>query len=97
MLGGTSLIKLENDLSVAINHVNSFEVQSSSLDTATYYNPATNLQLEYAKKINNLNYKLNLDFGRSTRGWSLSKLSLGEEDQRALLSCVAKQPGTEVP
>ena len=69
MLGGTSLIKLENDLSVAINHVNSFEVQSSSLDTATYYNPATNLQLEYAKKINNLNYKLNLDFGRSTRGW----------------------------
>ena len=69
MLGGTSLIKLENDLSVAINHVNSFEVQSSSLDTATYYNPVTNLQLEYAKKINNLNYKLNLDFGRSTRGW----------------------------
>ena len=69
MLGGTSLIKLENDLSVAINHVNSFEVQSSSLDTATYYNPVTNLQLEYAKKINNLNYKLNLDFGGSTRGW----------------------------
>lgn len=69
MLGGTSLIKLENNLSVAINHVNSFEVQSSSLDTATYYNPVTNLQLDYAKKINNLTYKLNLDFGGSTRGW----------------------------
>ena len=35
------------------------------------------------------------DEGRS-RGWSLSRLSLGEEDHEALLSCVAKQPGTEV-
>ena len=69
MLGGTSLIKLENNLSVAINHVNSFEVQSSSLDTATYYNPVTNVQLEYVKKINDLNYKLSLDLGGSTRGW----------------------------
>ena len=69
MLGATSLIKLENSLSVAINHVNSFEVQSSSLDTVTYYNPVTNLQLEYAKKINSLTYRLNLDFGGSTRGW----------------------------
>lgn len=69
MLGATSLIKLENSLSVAINHVNSFEVQSSSLDTVTYYNPVTNLQLKYTKKINNLTYRLNLDFGGSTRGW----------------------------
>lgn len=69
MLGATSLIKLENSLSVAINHVNSFEVQSSSLDTVTYYNPVTNLQLKYAKKINNYTYRLNLDFGGSTRGW----------------------------
>ena len=69
MLGGTSLIKLENNLSVAINHVNSFEVQSSSLDTATYYNPVTNVQLEYVKKINDLNYKASLDLGGSTREW----------------------------
>ena len=69
MLGATSLIKLENSLSVAINHVNSFEVQSSSLDTVTYYNPVTNLQLKYAKKINNYTYRLNLDFAGSPRGW----------------------------
>ena len=69
MLGGTSLIKLENSLVFAINHVNSFEVQSSSLDTATYYNPVTNLQLKYAKKINSLTYRLSLDFGGSIRGW----------------------------
>ena len=49
---GEPLIKLENSFVFAINHVNSFEVQSSSLDTATYYNPVTNLQLKYAKKIN---------------------------------------------
>ena len=69
MLGGTSLIKLENSFVFAINHVNSFEVQSSSLDTATYYNPVTNLQLKYAKKINSLTYRLSLDFGGSIRGW----------------------------
>ena len=69
MLGGTSLIKLENSLSLAINHVNSFEVQSSSLDTSTYYNPVTNLQLKYAKKLNGLTYRFNLDAGGSTRGW----------------------------
>ena len=69
MLGGTSLIKLENSLSLAINHVNSFEVQSSSLDTSTYYNPVTNLQLKYAKKLNSLTYRFNLDVGGSTRGW----------------------------
>ena len=69
MLGGTSLIKLENSLVFAINHVNSFEVQSSSLDTATYYNPVTNLQLKYSKKINSLTYRLSLDFGGSIRGW----------------------------
>ena len=72
MLGGTSLIKLENSLSLAINHVNSFEVQSSSLDTATYYNPVTNVQLKYAKKINSLNYRLSLDVGGSVRGWEKS-------------------------
>ena len=72
MLGGTSLIKLENSLSLAINHVNSFEVQSSSLDTATYYNPVTNVQLKYAKKINSLSYRLNLDVGGSVRGWEKS-------------------------
>ena len=69
MLGGTSLIKLENSLVFAINHVNSFKVQSSSLDTATYYNPVTNLQLKYSKKINSLTYRLSLDFGGSVRGW----------------------------
>jgi len=69
MLGGTSLIKLENSLSLAINHVNSFEVQSSSLDTATYYNPVTNIQLKYDKKINSLTYRFSLDLGGSTRGW----------------------------
>ncbi len=72
MLGGTSLIKLENSLGLAINHVNSFEVQSSSLDTATYYNPVTNVQLKYAKKINSLNYRLSLDAGGSVRGWKKS-------------------------
>ena len=72
MLGGTSLIKLENSLSLAINHVNSFEVQSSSLDTATYYNPVTNVQLKYAKKINSLSYRLSLDVGGSVRGWEKS-------------------------
>ena len=69
MLGGTSLIKLENNLSLAINHVNSFEVQSSSLDTSTFYNPVTNIQAKYAKKINSLTYKLSLDVGGSVRGW----------------------------
>jgi len=72
MLGGTSLIKLENSLSLAINHVNSFEVQSSSLDTATYYNPVTNVQLKYVKKINSLSYRLSLDVGGSVRGWEKS-------------------------
>jgi hypothetical protein len=72
MLGGTSLIKLENSLGLAINHVNSFEVQSSSLDTATYYNPVTNIQLKYAKKINSLSYRLSLDVGGSVRGWEKS-------------------------
>jgi len=72
MLGGTSLIKLENSLGLAINHVNSFEVQSSSLDTATYYNPVTNIQLKYAKKTNSLSYRLSLDFGGSVRGWEKS-------------------------
>jgi hypothetical protein len=69
MLGGTSLIKLENKISLAINHVNSFEVQSSSLDTATYYNPVTNIQLKYVKKINSLAYRISLDVGGSLRGW----------------------------
>jgi len=72
MLGGTSLIKLENKISLAINHVNSFEVQSSSLDTATYYNPVTNIQLKYVKKINSLAYRISLDVGGSIRGWQMS-------------------------
>lgn len=69
MLGGTSVLKLENSLSFTLNHINSFEVQSSSLDSATYYNPVTNLQLSYRKKINGLNYKLSVEAGASTRGW----------------------------
>lgn len=69
MLGGTSVLKLENSLSFKLNHINSFEVQSSSLDSATYYNPVTNLQLSYRKKINGLNYKLSVEAGASTRGW----------------------------
>jgi hypothetical protein len=69
MLGGTSVLKLENSLSLAINHVNSFEVQSSSLDSVTYYNPVTNIQLSYAKKINSLNYRLSIDAGGSSREW----------------------------
>ena len=69
MLGGTSVLKLENSLSFKLNHINSFEVQSSSLDSATYYNPVTNLQLSYRKKINGLDYKLSIEAGASTRGW----------------------------
>ena len=69
MLGGTSVLKLENNISFKLNHVNSFEVQSSSLDSATYYNPVTNLQLSYRKKINGLDYKLSVEAGASTRGW----------------------------
>ena len=69
MLGGTSLVKLESGLSLAVNHVNSFEVQSSSLDTATYYNPVTNVQIKYAKKTSSLTYRLSLDVGGSVRGW----------------------------
>ena len=69
MLGGTSLIKLENSLSLVINQVSAFEVQSSSLDTATYYNPVTNIQLKYAIKTNSFAYRLSLDIGGSTRGW----------------------------
>ena len=69
MLGGTSVLKLENSLSFKLNHINSFEVQSSSLDSATYYNPVTNLQLSYIKKINGLDYKLSVEAGASTRGW----------------------------
>ena len=69
MLGGTSVLKFENRLSFKLNHINSFEVQSSSLDSATYYNPVTNLQLSYRKKINGLDYKLSVEAGTSTRGW----------------------------
>ena len=69
MLGGTSVLKLENSLSFKLNHINSFEVQSSSLDSATYYNPVTNLQISYRKKINDLDYKLSVEAGASTRGW----------------------------
>ena len=69
MLGGTSLVKLESGLSLAVNHVNSFEVQGSSLDTATYYNPVTNVQIKYAKKTSSLTYRLSLDVGGSVRGW----------------------------
>ena len=94
MLGGTSLIKLENSLVFAINHVNSFEVQSSSLDTATYYNPVTNLQLKYAKKINSLTYRLSLDFGGSIRGWEKNNGSTIFETSggfvKAKLKAVAK-------
>jgi len=94
MLGGTSLIKLENSLVFAINHVNSFEVQSSSLDTATYYNPVTNLQLKYSKKINSLTYRLSLDFGGSIRGWEKNNGSTIFETSggfvKAKLKAVAK-------
>ena len=69
MLGGTSMIKLENSFSLALNHVNSFEVQSSSLDSATYFNPVTNIQMSYAKKINSAYCLFSLDFGSSTRAW----------------------------
>ena len=69
MLGGSSVLKLENNFSFKFNHVNSFEVQSSSLDSTTYYNPVTNLQIFYKKKIKNANYKASLDFGGSARGW----------------------------
>jgi len=70
MLGGTSIIKLENNISIGVNYVNSFEVQSSSLDTATYYNPVTNLQLKYKKRAGGLKYFLSIDFGGSSRGWN---------------------------
>ena len=73
MLGGTSVLKLENNISFKLNHVNSFEVQSSSLDSATYYNPVTNLQLSYRKKISGLDYKLSIEAGASTRGWESTK------------------------
>ena len=69
MLGGTSVLKFENGLYFNLNHVNSFEVQSSSLDSATYYNPVTNLKLSYRKKINGLDCKFSVEAGKSTRGW----------------------------
>ena len=69
MLGGASIIKLENSFTLALNHTNSFEVQSSSLDSATYFNPVTNIQLSYAKKINSAYYLFNLDLGGSARAW----------------------------
>ena len=75
MLGGTSIIKLENNISIGVNYVNSFEVQSSSLDTATYYNPVTNLQLKYKKSAGGLKYFLSIDFGGSSRGWNKNNLN----------------------
>ena len=53
MLGGTSLFRLSNNIVVNFHHVNSFEVQSSSLDTSTYYNPVSNIQLSHKRKIGN--------------------------------------------
>ncbi len=69
MLGGTSLFRLSNNIVVNFHHVNSFEVQSSSLDTSTYYNPVSNIQLSHKRKIGNKSYNLDLQFGNSIRQW----------------------------
>ena len=51
MLGGTSVLRLENNLKFSANFINSFEVQSTSLDSLTYNNPVYNIQGSYFKKL----------------------------------------------
>ena len=70
MLGGTSVLKLENNLKFAINFINSFEVQSTSLDSLTYNNPVYNIQSSYFKKLDKNVFILNVDAGASSRSWS---------------------------
>ena len=70
MLGGTSVLRLENNLKFSANFINSFEVQSTSLDSLTYNNPVYNIQGSYFKKLSMGVFFLKLDVGASSRSWS---------------------------
>ena len=69
MLGGSSILRLENNIKLAGHYINSFEVQSTSNDSAVYKNPVFNIQASYYKKINNRTYSMKIEGGSSLRSW----------------------------
>jgi hypothetical protein len=75
MLGGSTVITLNNKINFGFHYVNTFEVLSTSNSLVAYYNPVFNTKLSYSGSLKDIPYKVLLEGGFSKRGWDGDSLA----------------------
>ncbi len=75
MLGGSTVITLNNKINFGFHYVNTFEVLSTSNSLVAYYNPVFNTKLSYSGSLKDIPYKALLEGGFSKRGWDGDSLA----------------------
>jgi len=97
MCGGSTVIKLSNNLSIGTHYINTFEILSSSNKSVAFYNPVLNSQISYNGLFNDVPYKFTIEGGMSKIGWQgdslapetkgyFSKASISTKSRKGILN-----------